>query len=324
MSPVKKLIFAPLFLVLITTSIYFYKLILDQYLNVFFTNWGGLYEFSLMAIPLILASLSYCLFVTFTQDIKYALTISAITALTPFAFLNINLSLVLAIGFLISLTIVYFNLQSILRSYTNFQPTQLLKGPIKLLNVFLLLTFTFGYYLNANAIIQKDGFKIPDSLIDWAVNMSLSSQQSMLLQGDKKYLAQVLTSEQIELLKQNPAILQQYGLTPEDLDSLSSQTTPQATQGSSSQTPIQTIAPTGNMKNLLKTQINSMLDQTLKPYQFAIPIILAFMFYSLASLILWILSFLLSPLLQLIFYIFEKTGFIKFEKEMREVKKIVI
>jgi len=321
MSPVKKLIFAPIFLVLITSSIYFYKLILDAYLNAFFGTYGGLYEFALLGLPLVFASLTYCLFVTFTQDVKYAITISLIAALTPFAFLSLNLSIVIAIGMFTSLTIIYFNLQTILRSYTDFQPTALLKGPIKLLNVFLLLTLTFGYFLNANARIQTEGFKIPDSLIDWAVDLSLSSQ-SMNFKGEKYQLAQALTAEQIELLKQNPTVLQQYGLNPEDLDALipsnSKTTTPN--QPIITQTPL----PSGNLKNVLKTQINSMIDQTLKPYLFAIPFLLAFMFYSLSSLIIWILTLFLSPILQLTFYLFEKTGFVKFEKEMREVKKIVI
>ena len=323
MSPIKKLIFAPLFLVLLTTSIYFYKLILDAYLEVYFGTYGGLYEFALLAIPLSLATLSYSLFITFTQDFKYALVIAIIASLIPFAFLNLNLSIVISIGIIISLIIVYFNLQTSLRSYINFQATTLLKGPIKLLNVFILLTLTFGYFLNANSIIQTQGFKLPDSLIDWAVTMSMSSQ-NMNFKGVKYQIAQ-LTSDQIELLKQNPAILEQYGYKPEDLDAL----TPIDSQPSTATTPNSNTTqavplPQGNLKEILKTQINTMLDQTLKPYLFVIPILLAFMFYSLASLILWLLTLLLSPIIQLIFFIFEKSNFIKFATETREVKKIII
>jgi len=325
MSPLKKVIFAPLFLVLITCSIYFYKLVLIAYLDVFFGTYGGLYEFSLLAIPLVFASLAYCLFITFTQDFKYTFVLILLTALIPFAFLDLYLSIVIGIGLVISLTIVYFNLQTNLRSYVNFKPTDLLKGPIKLLNTFILLTLTFGYFLNANSIIQTQGFKIPDSLIDWAVDMSMSSQ-SMNFKGEKYLLAQALTPEQVELLKQNPALLQQYGLKPEDLDALAAPTSTQQTTQTKTSRPetSPSLQPQGNMKNLIKTQINNMLDQTLKPYFFVIPILLAFMFYSLASLITWLLTLLLSPFIQLIFSLFEKSGFIKYEKEMREVKKIVI
>lgn len=319
---VKKLIFAPLFLVLITTAIYFYKLILDKYLDVFFGNFGGLYEFASLAIPLVLASLAYCLFITFTQDFKYAAVMAVITALIPFGFLSVNLSLVIGAGIIISLILTYFNLQTNLKSYVNFVPQTLLVPPIKMLNVFILLTLSFGYFLNANSIIQTQGFKIPETLVDWAIDLSMSSQ-SLNFKGEKYLLAQSLTPEQLELLKQNPALLKQYGLKPEDLDALSPSSNQKTTE-QPGQTVIKTPLPPGNLKEILKNQINSTIDQTLKPYLFVIPIILAFMFYSLASLIMWIISMFLSPLLQLIFYLFEKTGFVKFEKEMREVKKIVI
>lgn len=322
MSYVKKIIFAPLFLILITASIYFYKLILDKYLDLFFGNYGGLYEFALLAVPLVFASLTYCLFITFTQDFKYAIVLAIITALIPFAFLSFNLSLVIGAGLLISLIITYFNLQTGLRSYVNFQAPALLLTPVKMLNTFVLLTLAFGYFLNANSIIQTQGFKIPDSLIDWAIDFSMSSQ-NYNFKGEKHYLAQALTPQQIELLKQNPGVLEQYGLKPEDLEALSPSSNQQA--GPQNQKVIQAIPlPSGNLKDVLKNQINGMLDQTLKPYLFVIPILLAFMFYSLASLIMWLISLFLSPLISLIFLIFEKTGFIKFANETRVVKKIII
>jgi len=328
----KKLIFAPFFLIFITTTLFFYQKILAQYLNVFFGNYGGLYEFTLLAAPLLFASLAYCLFITFTQDFKYALILAVLTAFIPFAFLDFNLSIIIGVGLLMSLITSYFNLQINLKNYINFQPTTLLNSPTRMLNTFLLLTLSAGFYLNANMIIQKEGFKIPDSLIDWAVNLSTSSQMYNF-KGDKRYLAQVLTQEQIELLKQNPQLLKQYGVKPEDLDSLntlptSSKTSapaPQVKQTEQDSPKNESLSlPSGNLKDVLKKQIGGMVDQALKPYLFAIPILLAFMFYSLASLILWVLSFLIVPLLSALFYIFEKSGFVKYEKEMREVKKIVI
>lgn len=322
MSPIKKLLFSPLFLISITVSLYFYKPILDKYLDVFFGAWGGLYEFSLLTIPIFFSSLCFVLFVTFTQDFKYALVIAIISAFIPFAFLPTNLSLVIGIGIILSLTIVYFNLQSALRAYINFQPSTLPTPSIKMLNTFLLLTLTAGFYLNANSIIQTQGFKLPDSLIDWAVDMSIASS-GMNFKGEKQYLAQALTPEQIELLKQNPQILQQYGLKPEDLDALNQTQKTQPASETKSSSP-SSNATTSGLKDTLKNQINNMLEQTIKPYLFVIPILLAFMFYSLGSLILWFFSLFLSPLISLIFSIFEKSGFVRFEKEMREVKKIVI
>jgi hypothetical protein len=324
MSPVKKLIFAPLFLAFTISTLYFYKIILIKYLDVYFGNYGGIYEFALLSLPLMFIGLTYCLFVTFTQDFKYAIGGAIIAGLTPFLFLNTNLSIVISAGLLISFILAFFNLQSELRSYTNFQSAKLLKSPIKLLNTFILLTLTFGYFLNANSIIQTQGFKIPDSLMDWAIDLSLKGQ-GIPVKG-VKYLAQIptLSQEQINLLKQNPDILKQYGLDPDVDELVPAENTTSAK--SSNKNAIQVIPslPGTNLKDIIKAQMSTALDAMIKPYLFAIPMILAVLFYSLAGFTLWFFSLFLSPILTIIFSILEKTGFVKYEKEMREVKKIII
>jgi hypothetical protein len=322
---IKKLVFAPLLILFLVATIYFYKIILDKYLDIFFGSYGGLYEFALLSLPLVLVSLTYCLFVTFTQDFKYALGVGIIAALTPFIFLSTNLSIVISVGLLISFILAFFNLQSELKSYVNFQPAKLFKSPIKFLKTFILLALTFGYFLNANSIIQTQGFKIPDSVMDWAIDLSLKGQ-GVPVKG-VKYLAQIptLTPEQLELLKQNPEVLKQFGLDPKDLDEFApTQNSP--TAKSPNKTSVQVIPslPGANLKDIIKAQMTTAFDAMIQPYLFAIPFLLAIMFYSLASFTLWLLSLFLSPLLMFTFYILEKTGFIKFEKEMREVKKIVV
>lgn len=325
MSAVKKIIFAPFLILFITMTIYFYKLILDKYLEVYFSNYGGLYEFALLSLPLLFVSLSYSLFVTFSQDFKYALGVTVIASLTSFIFLSTNLSIVISLGLLISFILAFFNLQSELKSYVNFQPAKLLKSPIKLLNTFILLTLTFGYFLNANSIIQTQGFKIPDKVMDWAIDLSLKDQ-GVPVKG-VKYLAQIptLSKEQINLLKQNPQVLKQYGLDPKDLDQLVPADNTSSVK-SANRNAVQVVpTPTGaNLKDIIRAQMGNAMDAMIKPYIFIIPLLLAILFYSMASFTLWILSFFLSPILMLIFLMLEKTGFIKYEKQMREVKKIVI
>ncbi len=325
MPAIKKLIFAPVFLIFIASALYFYQPILNQYLEIFFKPYGGLIEFGTLAIFILFASLTFSLYITFTQDFKYALVLAVLASLLPFAFLRVNLAIVIGICLFISLILTYFNLQTNLRTYVNFLPTTLLLTPIKMLNTFILLTLAVGFYLNANSIIQTQGFKIPEQIIDWSIDLSLQNQNPPVL--GKKYLAQLptLTQEQLDLLKANPQVLEQFGLDPKDLDQYTPDNNPQniksPNQNAVSVTP---SIPGANLKDIIKAQISDSLDRTIKPYLFAIPIILAFMFYSFASLILWILSLFLSPIISLIFLIFEKTGFIRFEKEMREVKKIVI
>lgn len=306
---IKKLLFAPGFLSLSLTLFYLYKLVLDKYLEVFFGEWDGMYELGIIALVIMLSSLSYCLYVSFTQDVKYYLALAVSGSFTPFIFLKPDLALIACIGFLMSLSVAYFNLLGSLKTYVNFQPVNLLSSPVKTLSTLFLLSLTIVFYFHSNSIIQRDGFKIPETIIDWAINLSMQGA-NIPVKGEK-YLAQLptLNQEQINLLKENPEVLKQYGLNPEDLDQLDN---------------ISPQLPGADLKGLLKTQIADSLDGMLKPYLFAIPVLLAFLFYSLVSFALWIFSVFLSPTILLIFYIFEKTGFLKFEKEIREVKKMVV
>jgi hypothetical protein len=62
----------------------------------------------------------------------------------------------------------------------------------------------------------------------------------------------------------------------------------------------------------------------LKPYMTYIPGFLALMFFFAVNSIVALLGLLVSPLLWLLYLIFEKTGFIKFEITTREVKNMVV
>lgn len=320
MQNLKKFLFIPPFLISIAILFYDYKLILDKYLGVFFGDWGGLYDMGILAIILTLTSFFYCIYITFTQDIKYAFLAMLAAALIPFIYLDSALAIVLTIGFSLSLILTYFNLMTNLKSYVTFLPVNLLAGPIKTLTFVFSLCLSIGFYFYSNTIIQTQGFKIPDPIVDWAIDLSLN-QSNITVKG-AKYLAQAPTQEQIEMLKQNPELLEQFGLNPDNLDEF--------LIDESIQTPNQNAVniipslPTANLKDLVKAQVSNSLDQILKPYLFAIPMILAFLFFSLASFALWLVSLLLNPLIFLVFYILEKTGFVKYEKEMREVKKLVV
>ena len=327
MPILKKIVFTPLALVLFATSIFYYQQILKQYLDVFFKPYGGILEFGILAAIILFTSLSWIIFMCFSQSFKYLIIPLLTSATIPFLLFQSNVGLVIGIIYALGLLTTFFNLQTNLKTYINFKPSELLIPAIKLLNTFTLISFSLGYYFFVNTIIQTQGFKLPETLIDWAIDLSLQSQtQSPQVLG-KKYLAQIptLTQDQIDLLKQNPQILEQYGLDPNDLDEL--------VPGTPSNKPISpnqntvSITPTlpgANLKDILKAQISNSLEAMLKPYHYAIPVVLAFMFYSLSSLILWILSFFLSPIISLIFLIFDKSSFIAYQKEMREVKKMIV
>ncbi len=113
-----------------------------------------------------------------------------------------------------------------------------------------------------------------------------------------------LPKEQLDLLKANPSALQQFGLNAKNLDSLN----------------LAKASPTELIKSAISDQINKLLE----PYQSFVPAIFSFLFFISFISIISLLSLLISPLLWLIFYLLEQTGFTKYIKEMREVKKLVV
>ncbi len=175
-----------------------------------------------------------------------------------------------------------------------------------------ILSFSFAFYLSASNLIAQKGFEIPDSLIDASLSFM---PENAILEGNEKESSTPQISippEQLEILKQNPDLLKQYGITPEMLNEVENPT-------SKSQK-----TNTSLTNNLIKATLKQQFKTMLEPYLTIIaPLLSAILFLSLQSLTSLLFIFL-SAILMVIFYILEKSGFITYEKEMREVKKMVV
>src|SRR5437762_1894971 len=83
--------------------------------------------------------------------------------------------------FLISFVIVFLLLKRELNVYINFSPTALFTPSIKLLATLVVVTFSLTFYLISSNDTSKNGFALPDSLIDTALKfvpqMEVDSQQ---------------------------------------------------------------------------------------------------------------------------------------------------
>lgn len=183
----------------------------------------------------------------------------------------------------------------------------LLSPIVKQVTGILILLLSLGFYLSVNQKIAQNGFEIPDSLIDTALKVS---QPSIPVQGfkyDKTLMAQI-TPDQLELLKKNPELLKQYGIDPKTLDSL----------------PVSVSTPDLNTTAMIKPLVKDQLQNIIKPYQNFIAPILALLFFLTLQSLTALLGLFISPILWLIFLLLEKTNFIHFETEMREVKKLVV
>lgn len=303
---VKKLIFAPLFLLLLGLLFYFISPLLKTTDLIFSLNLQTVYQLIILSILIITTALMFVIFASLALDWKLVVPISILSALMPLLFTPIDLGIVFGIGIIISLGLTYLSLENKMKSYITFQGPALLSPSIKQLTVLLILSLSLGYYLSINNQIAKKGFEIPDSLID--NTLKIMPQTNL----PTTQLPQI-PPEQLDLLKKNPELLKQYNIDPKMLDNL-----PTSSAKSSSKT----LSNPG--VELIKPMIKEQLQNIIKPYQTIIPAVLALFLFLTLQTFVSVLEIFLSPVIWLIFNILERTGFVKFESEMREVKKLIV
>lgn len=260
MLNVKKLFFAPLFLISLSALIYQLSPLLKSYDFIFSLSIDTLIQLIALSALISLSSFLFILFVTLALDWRLTVPLGILTLPVPFVFLEATQALVFSVGILVSLLLTSLNLESSLKSYLTFQPNSLLGPPIRHLSQLLILTICVVYFLSANKIIAQNGFQIPDSLIDTALKFS-----------------QPQTNE---------------------LQSLTN--------------------------NLIKSAVKTQIQDFIKPYLSFIPATLAILLFLTLQSLTSLINLLIYPLLWLIFFILEKSGFIKFEIEQRPVKKMVV
>lgn len=307
MTLVKKLIFAPLFLIALTFLLYQLNPLLRSYDFIFAFSASTIIQLIILAALIFLTSLFFVLFASLAYDWKLILPTGILASILPMFFLKQPIGLILSVGALATLILTYLALENTLKTYLNFKPNSLFGPHIRRLSTFLILVISLTYFLSISKTVQETGFQIPDSLLERALKITAPSQESSQQPSSQPSLSK----DQIELLKQNPDLLKQYGLDPEILDSLS-----QPQQRSK--------APADLAQDTLKQAVKGQLDTIIKPYLAIIPGVLTILFFFILQSLVALLNLLIYPLLWGIFYILEKTGFVKFTVEQRPVKKIVI
>lgn len=265
----KKLIFAPLFLISFALLVLNLNNLFGSYDFIFSFSIESLISLLIICVLLTFSGVFFALFISFSQELIFILPVISLAAIIPLFIIKPPLGIVIIIGTIITLLFTYFILSDGLKKYLTFSPKSIFSPSIKLMAQLLLLTISLSYFLSINQAITKDGFQIPDAILDTA--------------------------------------LKQAGLDPKILDTLD-----KPTKGKNI------------TQELTKSLVKAQFEQTIKPYTNIIPIILtALLFITLMSLNS-LVGFFISPLLWIIFLILEKSGFVKFQEEMRPVKKMVI
>lgn len=306
MLMLKKLTFAPIFLICFIILLSQIPSFLKSYDFIFSLSADTLIQLITVSFLITLSSLSFILFASFALEWKIILPVGILSSLFPFVFIEPAKGVVFMTGIIISLLLSYITLDNQMKSYLNFNPNSILGPSIKHLSTLLIIIISIVYFLSVNQIVAEKGFQIPDSLIESALKLTPLPKPTA---GQPQTAQPQLSREQIDLLRQNPDLLKQSGLNPSILDTLNSPNSPKDQN-----------TPNDAIKQTIKDQIQNLL----KPYSGFIPVVLiVILFFTLQSLTS-ILNLLIYPLLWIIFYVLEKTNFIKFVTEQRPVKKMVI
>lgn len=304
----KKLSLVPTFLVIFITLLYQLAPLLSSYDFIFSLSTATLIQLVTISALFSFSSLLFILFATLADNWKLILPVAVVSALTTFVFVAPALAVILAIAVFVSFLVTFLSLNLDLKSYLTFRPAELLGPAIRHLCGLLIFSFCLVYFFSSSKMVSQNGFEIPDSLIDTA--LKVASPNLPEISNSPTSSLPSIPKEQIEMLKKNPDLLKQYGLDPGILDSLNQPKPSNSLQNQGS----------GIIKEALKAQ----LDGIIKPYISFVPAILAVLLFITLTSIVSLLNLLLYPILWLIFLILEKTGFVRFEVEMREVKKLVV
>lgn len=270
-------------------------------------NLNSLLQLVSFSVLLLTTSLFFIIFVSLAGDWKVVIPSVLVLSFSSLLLTNSPASIILASGFFISFSLIFLLLNRESKTYLTFKPAALLTPPTKQLSTLIILVCSIAFFMLASQTISKQGFKIPDSIIDQALQFSTPPGSKSQEENPIDQLQ--IPAEQLELLKQNPALLKQSGLDPKILDQIG-----KPASGKKSV----------NTQDLVKPLVQEQLQNIIKPYISFIPIVLAVLFFFSLQSIIALLSLFVPSIIWLIFLILEKTGFTKYTKEMREVKKLVV
>ena len=342
MNILKKITFVPFLIIsMIAVVVFANQLLQDPLAAVIGFQPSSVYTLLYLSLSLVLTGFFFALIVCLSLSWEIPLFAAGFSSLIPLMMIqNYPVNVIFAVGFFVSFIVGLLMLLQKLKSYLTFSPRQLLSPAIGLVTLLFSLTISVAAYQDVSAKIEKDGFTVPDQLIDMAIKFSgadsLGATNPMvdpsLVKGETTAAdpqAINISPEMIQYIRQNPSLLKQFNVTPEQFEAYAkaqqkgTSTTPSRKTTPTSPTAQQPVGTDGTsdlISGLVKTQLN----ESLKPYASFMAPLIAVLLFSTISFFNYLLSFFVPLFLWILFSIMEKTGFVHFVKEMREVKKLVV
>lgn len=303
MQLIKKLLFGVIWLIVTVWELLLIKSLLLSPQPILGFDVESVIGLLILGLAIIINGSLLGIFVALADDWKLVLPVilcSAICGYTVTIGGGIE-SLTVPIGLLIIGVLAFLVFKQSLKSYLNFDAAKILSGGLKMYVFGLIFVISLSYFMLAKIRVENEGFSLPESLIDSVISMvpkDTQSPQGASLSGLE------ISPDQIELLKNNPEALQKMGINPAMLDSIGEQNT--------------------TSDDLVKLSVKSQLDKMIEPYIGWIPLFLAVSLYFTLTTITSLIMFCGQMFIWIIFYLLEKSGFISFDKEMREVRKLVV
>jgi len=215
-----------------------------------------------------------------------------------------------------------------IKNYIKVSPTKIFPPNVRRLLFLLALGLSVGFGFQYSQKIQREGFTLPESLVNQALTPVIKILETQLgnqieQQFGEKFEAQIGTRDQEEILKflrgeltetlgEGGGGRQQFGLTPENLNLEEIEIGPGGKLDLSK-------ATSGMKENLMK-QIGTFID----PYIKFVPIIAALALFAFLQFLGLIATYLVAPLITAVVWLLKKVGFAYLEEEQVTVERLKI
>lgn len=155
-----------------------------------------------ISILISLFSFLFILFSTLAMELKLIIPIGVALFILAIIFFGYQLSgLVFAIGILVILFIIYISVENVMKNYLNFSPASIFSPIVKYLSGLLIFVIAVSYYFSINNVLMKNGFQIPDSIIETVIELSPNINQLIKQSNDSQSLLKINSESQQNFIR---------------------------------------------------------------------------------------------------------------------------
>lgn len=268
-------------------------------------GWDSFWKLVEFSVILAFAVMSFGLSVVMSKEKIIDWGVILVGTVIPVSIFGMFNGLILGIGVGVGELIGYLMIRQSLRSYLTFSTNNLIMPAIKTVAMVVIIGFSIIYGIGLQKNVEINGFKLPDGIIDSAIKMS---------GGDQLMDSQNSTGAMIDQISKDSGLLSSLGISQEQLKS-SDPNTLEKLLGSNQKT---------SSQSLIRDTVNKQLANTVAPFLAFVGLIAGGLFLLSMLGVISLLYPLIAGFIWVIFKLLESANLIQFEKEMREVRKLVV